>query len=145
MIDFEVNQQAGKKISAKFWKKTFSTINKVLKLKAKVKVSVGIVGTAQMKKFNKAYRGKDKVTDVLSFGEQDGVEQSRINDGEYLGEIIICYSEALRKAKITRCSLDDELKLLTVHGFLHLLGYDHIKNSQAAEMEALEDRILRLQ
>lgn len=140
MINFEVNQQAGKKVSSAQWKKWFTAISKTLKIKGTKDVSVAIVGDAEMKKMNKYFRGQNKVTDVLSFGEAD----AKIKDmsKKYLGEIVICYPQAVKQAKKLKHSTEKEIEVLLVHGFLHLLGYDHHASRDEKEMKVLESRIL---
>ncbi|NUM25728.1 MAG: rRNA maturation RNase YbeY [Candidatus Buchananbacteria bacterium] len=139
MVRFEVNQQAGKKITASVWRSYLKPIEAALKLKKPLEISIGIVGDAAIKKLNKIYRHKDKVTDVLSFGETNQLAGGNKN---YLGEIIICYPQAVRQAKKAGHPLNRELQLLFTHGFLHLLGYDHEKDSDAEVMEGLEEKIL---
>lgn len=79
--------------------------------------SVVLVSDAAMKRYNSTYAGKDRPTDVLSFpaGDSEG-------DEPYLGDIIISVetADAQRSA-----SLDDEIRILCLHGILHLMGYDH--------------------
>lgn len=139
MIGFEVNQQAGKKISSKIWQQWLEKIARILKINKKLEISIAIVGEAVIKKLNKAHLGKNQVTDVLSFGEGDSKFKS--GDG-YLGEIIICYPQAARQAKRVKHSTNKELELLLIHGFLHLLGYDHEKPKENKMMRELEQKIM---
>jgi probable rRNA maturation factor len=93
-------------------------------------ISLVICGEKKMKEINKKYRGKNKVTDVLSF--------------EKLNEIFICLPQAKRQAKKQKISLNCELTRLLVHGIVHLKGYDHERGIKAAEeMFALENKILK--
>lgn len=104
-------------------------------------ISVRVVDADEMQELNRDYRNKDKVTNVLSFpaGPVTGMP-----DGEplLLGDIVICASvvhdEAAAQAKTDR----DHWAHLLVHGALHLLGFDHETDDEAAAMEALETRIL---
>ncbi|MDP3245198.1 MAG: rRNA maturation RNase YbeY [bacterium] len=96
-------------------------------------VGVVLVGDGEMKKLNQHYRGKDKTTNVLSFPTKKRDD---------LGDIFISLPEAKREAKKYGLSLEQELARLVVHGFLHLLGYDHIKEREAKRMEKIEDEIL---
>lgn len=79
--------------------------------------SVVLVSDAAMRRYNSTYAGKDRPTDVLSFpvGGSEG-------DEPYLGDIIVSV-ETANAQRIT--SLDDEVKILCLHGMLHLVGYDH--------------------
>jgi len=96
-----------------------------------------------MKNLNKSYRKKDRVTNVLSFREGDSKIDLPHSDGKYLGEIIICYPQAVKEAKQSNQSLNQYLELLFLHGFLHLLGYEHKTSAQAKKMESLEKKILK--
>ena len=141
MISFEINQQSGKNISEKLLQKWLKKIENVLKIKKNTDISIGIVGDGAIKKLNKDYRSKDKVTDVLSFSENDSkVKTPMINN--YLGEIIICYPQAVRQAKKIGHPVNKEIELLLIHGFLHLLGHDHEKTKETKIMRDLEQRIL---
>lgn len=84
---------------------------KVYKIK-KREVSIAIVGDTRIRSLNNIYRKKDKVTDVLSFE----------GEGDYLGEIIICFNQIKRQAKKANRKVEDELIFILVHGFLHLVG-----------------------
>lgn len=86
----------------------------------KVEVSVYITDDYLIRELNKNYRGKDKATDVLSF-----IIDEYVGDYRLLGEIVISIDTARRQAKEMGHSLEDEIKRLLVHGFVHLLGYDH--------------------
>ncbi len=75
------------------------------------------------------------MTDVLSFEES--------GSGSFIGEILICLSRARKQAKEVGRSLKNELAKLLLHGYLHLIGYDHEKLTDAKKMEKIEDDILR--
>ncbi len=102
-------------------------------LKIKKEISIAILSPLEIKKLNKIYRHKNKVTDVLSFG---------LEDDRILGEIVICLEQAKKQAKEKKHSLKAELKLLVVHGTLHLLGYDHERSTAEAERQEAQERIL---
>jgi probable rRNA maturation factor len=121
----------------------------VLKISAKelnlldkeIEISMNLVGEDEIRELNNKYRKKDKVTDVLSFPiEEKPLEES----GTWpLGDIFICLSFAKNEAKRENVSIDRKIAQLTVHGFLHLLGYDHERSDKdAEEMFELENRIL---
>ena len=82
-------------------------------------LSVAFVGTKRMRGLNKKYRGKDKATDVLSFGAREGEK------GAILGEIVICPDEVAKNSKKFSDSFEKELALCLIHGLLHILGYEH--------------------
>ena len=121
--------------------------------------SIYITGDEGIKSLNKKYRGLDEVTDVLSFsneyeGEYYGSEDDgRIglsseefvipNDFTYqIGEIVISLPQVERQASENNIDMLEELKFLVVHGFLHLLGYDHVEADDRKEMESLEKAIM---
>ncbi|MGB6086688.1 rRNA maturation RNase YbeY [Parvibaculum sp.] len=98
-------------------------------------------------KLNKAYRGKDGPTNVLSFPAADmsdtGLPESAFREElPLLGDIILARETIAREADEQKKSFTDHLTHLTVHGVLHLLGHDHIEDDEAEEMEALERDIL---
>ena len=142
MIHYEINQLAGRKISLAKWEKWFKAIAKEIKSAKNLEVSVAVVGDSAIKKLNKAYRGKDEVTDVLSFDEMSSAVEKHFMAKDFLGEIVICYQQAKRQAKKSRHSLGDEIQLLLTHGFLHLLGYDHQVKKEAIKMRSMEEKIV---
>jgi probable rRNA maturation factor len=88
---------------------------------------------------NRDWRGFDKPTNVLSFP----AAQSGGDDGApHLGDIVIAYETTAREADAEGKTLADHLAHLTIHGFLHLLGYDHESGREADAMERLESAIL---
>ena len=90
---------------------------------------------------NKNYRGKDSVTDVISFALED--DKSFIKtDIRILGDIYICYQRALSQSKEYGHSILRELSFLSIHGLLHLLGYDHMNEEDEKIMFDLQERIL---
>ena len=131
-------------------------------LEGKVEISLAFVGEGRMRKLNKIYRGKNKVTDVLSFDNKSVLPYlakafPRLKKGEdmffanppdgvkRLGEIIICYPYAKKQARRANQSLKKELTMLWILGILHLRGYDHEKDEQRAkEMRKMEEKILKL-
>ncbi len=108
-------------------------------------VSLTFVSDEKIHQLNRDYRGFDKPTDVLSF-ECDNVpfEGEGFEDAlEYeLGDIVIASDVALRQTEEFNTSFNEEITLLTVHGLLHLCGYDHIEDEEAKIMEALEDKLI---
>ena len=91
---------------------------------------------------NRDYRGKDKPTDVLSFAQREG--DFAFEDDPILGDVIISMETAQRQADERGHSLLREVTILLLHGILHLLGYDHIEDDEAEEMEAKEREILAI-
>ncbi len=90
-----------------------------------VKISLSVVGERKIKELEKKYFGEDKVTDVLSFPLEEGVEMPGDFDGLNLGDIVICYPQAKRQALQWNRIIDEEIEFLACHGLLHLLGIHH--------------------
>lgn len=107
-------------------------------------VSIHFIGDRQMHRLNKEHRGKDKVTDVLSFAMQEGEkwQGSFEQETDDWGDIFICVPQIKRQAKEYRVTYREELMRMTVHGVLHLLGYDHEKDSDARIMFPLQDKLV---
>ena len=101
-------------------------------------LSVRIVGSARSRSLNARYRRKDKPTNVLSFAgaglAPDGIV--------FLGELVICAPVVAREAKEQRKALAAHWAHMTVHGVLHLQGFDHQHGPEAKKMEAREVQIL---
>jgi probable rRNA maturation factor len=107
-------------------------------------VSVVLADDEYIHQLNRQYRGKDCPTDVLSFALNEG-EEPEVIDGPkevLLGDIIISLETATRQAEEYGHSLERELSYLTVHGILHLLGYDHMTENEKKEMRQEEEHIL---
>lgn len=96
-----------------------------------------LTGDDEIQSLNEHWRGKPKPTDVLSFPTEENPSQS-----DFLGDIVISHGVMSRDATISSKDLKAHFAHLIVHGFLHLLGFDHIEPSEADEMEALEIKIL---
>src|SRR5215211_3483251 len=91
-------------------------LSRIAPARARGDVSVAIVSDRRMRALNRQFRGKDAVTDVLSFpSDQRG----------FLGDIVIAAGVSTRQAKEAGHSAQTEVKVLALHGLLHLLGYDH--------------------
>ncbi|MFV0279641.1 MAG: rRNA maturation RNase YbeY [Rhodoblastus sp.] len=100
-------------------------------------VSVLLCDDAEIRRLNAQWRGKDTATNVLSFPssmQQPGVR--------HLGDIAVAYETLVREAKDEGKTFFDHLSHLIVHGYLHLLGYDHQADGEANEMEDMERAIL---
>jgi probable rRNA maturation factor len=89
---------------------------------------------------NRDYRGKVRPTDVLAFAQREG--EGADPDDEILGDVIISIPTAARQAAERGHSTAREVQVLLVHGFLHLLGYDHGDDTEEAEMEAAATKLL---
>jgi len=103
-------------------------------------VSVKICSDAEMRTFNKTYRGIDQTTDVLSFVLDFKEPHSNEN---YLGDIVISYQTAKRQANEHHQSLEDEMTFLLIHGLLHLSGYDHETLADERKMFSRQENIFK--
>ena len=94
-----------------------------------------------MRTLNRRYRGKDRTTDVLSFPLRSA--RFRNIQSHVLGDIVLCIPAAERQAKTAGETVADEVCRLLVHGYLHLLGYDHEKSTAGARIMSGRERRLR--
>jgi len=94
-------------------------------------VSVLLTDNAEIQVLNRDWRDKDRPTDVLSFPADP-------MDRPFLGDIAVASGVAQSDAAARKIALDQHLSHLLIHGLLHLLGHDHIDDTEAAEMEAME-------
>ena len=104
-------------------------------------LNIVIVDNKKIQEINKLYRNKDAVTDVISFAFEE-VPDVKYDDVRFLGEIYISYERCKEQAAEYGHSVKREFCYLAVHGLLHLLGYDHIKEEDKKVMRALEEEIL---
>ena len=124
-----------------FSQETASTVLQYLDL-LDAELSIVLCNDATIHPLNRDYRGKDKPTDVLSFAQREG--EFAFFEDNLLGDVIISMETTRRQADERGHSVETELRVLLVHGILHLLGYDHIEDDEAEIMEAKEREILRL-
>ena len=143
------------RIDAAAWKNELPDVRKLVKTAASAawlagntgdfrlpvrsaEVSVLLADDVAIHALNKTYRGIDRPTNVLSFAALD----EPIVDPLLLGDIVVAFETTKREAEEQKISMADHLFHLIVHGVLHLIGYDHMTDADAAEMEALEIEIL---
>lgn len=107
-------------------------------LKPNSEITIRISDAEESQSLNHSYRGKDKPTNVLSFefDAPPGVELPLV------GDLIICPEVVYRESLEQQKSFHDHFAHMVVHGCLHLLGYDHINDADAQEMETIEKRLL---
>ncbi|WP_164216176.1 rRNA maturation RNase YbeY [Virgibacillus sp. YIM 98842] len=115
-------------------------------ISSEAEISINFVDNNEIKELNRNYRQKDEPTDVISFAMQETVEGEPEIVGEdiplTLGDIVISVDKAKEQAAEYNHSLERELCFLAVHGFLHLLGYDHINKEDEEIMFTRQDEIL---
>jgi probable rRNA maturation factor len=111
--------------------------------RARGQVTVALVSDVRMRQLNRRFRGQDHVTDVLSFpaGPPTRYGRASVPSNPPLGDIVIAAGRARRQAREAGHALGIELRVLALHGLLHLLGYDHERDS--GEMARLERRLRR--
>ena len=108
------------------------------------RVTIALVTDAVMRRLNRQYRGADKATDVLSFPADalgKGMPSVALAKEGFLGDLAIARGVAARQARAQGHSTRVEIRVLALHGLLHLLGYDH--EVDAGEMARLEERLRR--
>lgn len=106
-------------------------------------IGVIFVNDQYIHQLNKEYRGVDRPTDVLSFAMQEGEPMPDEDEECILGDVIISLETALRQSREYEHSLHREVAFLTVHGVLHLLGYDHQAEDQRRLMRDKEEAVLK--
>jgi len=116
----EINNLTTTVVDEDFLKKTAKIVTDGEKKKA-IELSIALVRQGRIRELNKRYRGKNRVTDVLSFSY----------DGS--GDIVICLGEVKKNARRFGTTFEKELSKVLIHGILHLLDYDHEKNEKEAE------------
>lgn len=140
MVEYEINNNYD-------YKEDYTFLDSVIKRTLKHErinnaiFSIIFVDEKEIQKINKEYRNIDKVTDVISFAFEDNALMV-YNDFRVLGDIYICIPKMLKQAKEYGHSNKRELAFLTVHGLLHLLGYDHQTKDEEKVMFALQELVL---
>jgi probable rRNA maturation factor len=125
-------------------------VDRVLRAEGVPSAELGVefVGERRIRTLNREHRGKDQVTDVLSFPlEEAGEHLGAAEDGDdgpprLLGDVVVCVRQALRQARADALPEDFELAVLLVHGTLHLLGHDH--ETDAGQMALRQAEVLEL-
>lgn len=134
----EINNLTTDPVDENFLKKV---AQKILKEegKSEIDLSIALIGQGRMRKLNRRYRGKNRVTDILAFGQGSAFakEKSKFilppSKELGLGEIVICLREVKKNARRFGSTVEKELTTCLIHGILHLLGYDHEKDEIAAK------------
>lgn len=134
--------------------KLADAVYKTLKQKENLYAEFLIVDEEEIRRLNRDFRGVDKVTDVLSFPSMDNIRGTAVtiigNEEEFdddmnalfIGSVVLCLTRAKEQAAEYGHSLLREETYLLCHGLLHLMGYDHIRDEDKAEMRKLEDEIM---
>jgi probable rRNA maturation factor len=107
---------------------------------ARGELAIALVSDARMRTLNRSYRRKDYATDVLAFAAEPGAPSG---EPHALGDLVIAKGVAVRQAREAGHSYQTELRVLALHGLLHLLGYDHDDPRDQGRMARLEARLRR--
>ena len=149
MINADVvveNKLWNKKIKSpsKYIKKKIKKIFKFNSLKRRrFSLTILLTDNSKMKYLNKKFRNKNKITDVLSFPNLEPADlKKKINTEIYLGDIALSYEIINRRSKNSNFNL--EFDKMWIHGYLHLLGYNHKKFKDYKIMKKTEDKILKI-
>jgi probable rRNA maturation factor len=118
-----------------------SWLRRVAPAGARGRIGIALVSDRRIRSLNRTYRRKDYATDVLSFPAFARADTRRASPEPFLGEIVIARGVARRQAREARHSELTELRVLALHGLLHLLGYDHERDN--GEMRRAERRLRR--
>jgi probable rRNA maturation factor len=126
-----INRQRRRKIDQRHWRDFAAHAIEAIGNRREA-VTIVLVSDSAIRKLNKQYRGRDYVTDVLSFP----TEPEQFENHSSLGEIVIAMDRAATQAKENGLTLQNEIEQLILHGLLHLCGYDH--ETDNGEMNRLE-------
>ena len=148
-----LNQQRQVKVSIAGLEKFSTTVRRLLRIPSGA-LTICLVGNAEIAKWNRLYRGKNRPTDVLSFATDESHSKQRIrklpgkratfarrsaSSRRYLGDIAIAPAVARQNARRLGREFDAEMRILILHGILHLMGYDH-----EADQGQIDRREMRL-
>jgi probable rRNA maturation factor len=136
-------------VDLKRLERTLDVGARVMEVAQDALVVVTLTGDDHVREYNRRYRGLDEPTDVLAFASQEKPTDQRFQappgTDHWLGDIVISLQRARTQANAAGHPIDDEVRLLAVHGLLHLLGHDHVKAADEHKMSALTQRILKPQ
>ena len=144
MIDIEVNLMVDEididKSMLELAKRAIECVMTIEGIENAGEVDVMIVDAERIRSLNKEFRGKDEVTDVLSFPQYDHLLENGIGeDYLVLGDIVICAQRAIEQAKEFNHGIERELAYLVVHSIYHLLGFDHMDENEKIKMREKEE------
>jgi probable rRNA maturation factor len=112
-----------------------------LALPDRVELGISLADDACQRRLNRTWRSRDMPTNVLAFPAWQPGEVPPVGAPLLLGDVVLAFETVTREAQASRIPLEDHLRHLTVHGVLHLLGYDHLAPGEAAVMQWLESSI----
>ncbi len=144
-LDLEINNQTKTRVNKKLIDSVISDTLKKSELKflnnKKISISFAFVGKKEIRRLNKIYRRKDKITDILSFCEYQSISwlKKEKKDAIFLGELVICFDDIKDYTKREKLDARKELAKIISHGVLHLLGFKHSK-----KMFAIQEKVSSL-
>jgi probable rRNA maturation factor len=146
-VSIEVNNESGVEMDGPLIASVARYALDAMRVSPAAELCVTAVSVDAMSELHERWMDEPGPTDVMSFPMDELVEESRRPDAPdlgpaLLGDIVLCPEFARKQARTAGHSLADELHLLTVHGVLHLLGYDHAEPEQEREMFGLQTRLL---
>ena len=146
-MSIEVNNESGVEMDEPLIASVARYALDAMRVSPAAELCVTAVGLDAMSELHERWMDEPGPTDVMSFPMDELVEESRRHDAPemgpaLLGDIVLCPEFARKQARTAGHSLADELHLLTVHGVLHLLGYDHGEPDQEREMFGLQASLL---
>jgi len=139
-VNIEIINEFGYKEDYSYLEKVIESTLKEEKVDNAI-FTIIFVSESRIQDINRDCRGIDRVTDVISFAFEDNPDII-YDDFRFLGEIYICIPRMLEQAKMYGHSITRELSFLTVHGILHLLGYDHMNKEDEEVMFGKQELIL---
>ncbi len=143
-MSIEVLNESGTDVDAHELSKLSRFVMDRMRVHPLAELCIKVVDEATIAELNEQWMEKEGPTDVLAFPMDElrpGLVTEEPEEG-VLGDLVLCPAVAARQAKDAGHSTRDEVALLTVHGILHLLGYDHAEPEEHAEMFGLQDRLL---
>jgi len=162
-MNIEIHNFTQNEVDSNIFNKAADNTLKFLGIDKEIEISLALIGDGRMRRLNKLYRGKNRVTDVLSFAEKSVLKYlhrafPRLKKTDQtedfvlppdninrIGEIVICLPQAKKQAKRQGHTLEKELSILMSHGLLHLLFVVHEQDEKKRqEMEAVEAKILKI-
>ena len=141
-IDLLLSGTLPKGVDSERVKEVIAMTLKMAKVRRHVSLGLRVVTDEMIKKMNAKYRGKDKVTDVLSFRVEDTNGFVMPKEVSELGDIVIARGQVARQARAIGRDVPAEFMLMVSHGTLHLLGYDHGTLEEETRMFAIQRNVL---
>jgi probable rRNA maturation factor len=150
-VDIQIDERFAAEIDAALIEQAIAVTLAAESVSEPIEIGVRVADDAELHELNRTYRGVDAPTDVLSFGDDEGAPAPGQaifvrppGTPRYLGDLAISYERVMAQAAEYGHSRARELAYLTVHGVLHLLGYDHeLGTAEAARMRAREEAVMQ--